>query len=165
MGKGCLGLRVSRICLLWAPECHVDSLPHSPDRWDNLPEAVNSLPGLYANTLTFSAGPRVRLSYYPVRLWGGSDKSHCLVLHRPALLTDRNEDIPLHPNHKLCLLPDGRERGQGERVCSFTHFPAEGRPALTMLDRVLTRPYVVNKFKDGSQCPMIVTPYVSAETT
>jgi hypothetical protein len=37
-----------------------DSLLHSPDRWDNLPEAVKSLPGLYANTLTFSAGPRVR---------------------------------------------------------------------------------------------------------
>jgi len=31
-----------------------------PDRWDNLPEAVASLPGLYANTMTFSAGPRVR---------------------------------------------------------------------------------------------------------
>jgi hypothetical protein len=37
-----------------------DSLLHSPDRWDNLPEAVKSLPGVYANTLTFSAGPRVR---------------------------------------------------------------------------------------------------------
>jgi len=34
----------------------------SPDRWDNLPEAVTSLPGLYSNTLTFSAGPRVRFS-------------------------------------------------------------------------------------------------------
>jgi hypothetical protein len=41
---------------------HVDDpLPVlSPDRWDNLPEAVKSLPGIYANTLTFSAGPRVR---------------------------------------------------------------------------------------------------------
>jgi hypothetical protein len=37
-----------------------DSLLYSPDRWDNLPEAVKSLPGVYANTLTFSAGPRVR---------------------------------------------------------------------------------------------------------
>jgi hypothetical protein len=39
------------------------SLPR-PDRWDNLPEAVISLPGLYANTMTFSAGPRVR-KYLP----------------------------------------------------------------------------------------------------
>ena len=43
----------------------VDDLPlHSPDRWDNLPEAVKSLPGIYANTLTFSAGPRVRYFSY-----------------------------------------------------------------------------------------------------
>jgi hypothetical protein len=31
----------------------------SPDRWDNLPEAVSNQPGLFANILTFSAGPRV----------------------------------------------------------------------------------------------------------
>jgi hypothetical protein len=68
MGKGCVGIRVSLLCLLWPPES-VDSLPRSPDRWDNLPEAVTSLPGLYANTLTFSAGPRVRPSYYCARLW------------------------------------------------------------------------------------------------
>ncbi|KAG9316669.1 cytochrome P450 [Chiua virens] len=29
-----------------------------PDRWDHLPEAVEALPGLYSNLLTFSAGPR-----------------------------------------------------------------------------------------------------------
>jgi hypothetical protein len=45
-----------------------DSLPHSPDRWDNLPEAVKSLPGVYANTLTFSAGPRVRYFCHIVRV-------------------------------------------------------------------------------------------------
>jgi hypothetical protein len=33
----------------------------SPDRWDNLPESALRQPGLFANTLTFSAGPRVRL--------------------------------------------------------------------------------------------------------
>ena len=32
---------------------------HSPDRWDNLPESASELPGLFSNTLTFSAGPRV----------------------------------------------------------------------------------------------------------
>ena len=45
-----------------------DSLLHSPDRWDNLPEAVKSLPGVYANTLTFSAGPRVSYFCYIVRV-------------------------------------------------------------------------------------------------
>lgn len=30
-----------------------------PDRWDNLPDAVKTQPGLYSNLMTFSAGPRV----------------------------------------------------------------------------------------------------------
>jgi hypothetical protein len=50
------------------PEREVDdSALHSPDRWDNLPEAVKSLPGVYANMLTFSAGPRVRNLWHIVR--------------------------------------------------------------------------------------------------
>ena len=40
-----------------------------------------------------------------------------------------------------------------------------GRVGLKMIDRVLTRPYVSGKLKEGSQCPMIVTPYVPAEST
>ncbi|KZT08852.1 cytochrome P450 [Laetiporus sulphureus 93-53] len=35
-----------------------DGWAFNPDRWDNLPEAMKSQPGLYNNTLTFSAGPR-----------------------------------------------------------------------------------------------------------
>ncbi|KAH7926700.1 cytochrome P450 [Leucogyrophana mollusca] len=35
-----------------------DAWEFDPDRWDNLPEAVQSLPGLFSNLLTFSAGPR-----------------------------------------------------------------------------------------------------------
>jgi hypothetical protein len=36
----------------------------SPDRWDNLPESVTSLPSIfaYANMMSFSAGPRVWFS-------------------------------------------------------------------------------------------------------
>jgi len=36
---------------------------YSPDRWDNLPETASELPGLFSNTLTFSAGPRVSCSH------------------------------------------------------------------------------------------------------
>ncbi|KAG6907916.1 hypothetical protein DXG01_006971 [Tephrocybe rancida] len=35
-----------------------DAWIFNPDRWDNLPEAAAQLPGLYSNTLSFSAGPR-----------------------------------------------------------------------------------------------------------
>ncbi|KAI0035888.1 cytochrome P450 [Vararia minispora EC-137] len=35
-----------------------DAWKFNPDRWSCLPESVASLSGIYANTLTFSAGPR-----------------------------------------------------------------------------------------------------------
>ncbi|KAF6759987.1 cytochrome-450 hydroxylase [Ephemerocybe angulata] len=35
-----------------------DAWEFKPDRWDDLPEAARQLPGLFSNTLTFSAGPR-----------------------------------------------------------------------------------------------------------
>jgi hypothetical protein len=31
----------------------------SPDRWDTLSDAAKAQPGVYANVMTFSAGPRV----------------------------------------------------------------------------------------------------------
>lgn len=36
-----------------------------PDRWDNLSDTAANLPGLFSNTLTFSAGPRVRFLPLP----------------------------------------------------------------------------------------------------
>ena len=44
-------------------------------------------------------------------------------------------------------------------------FLVQGRVALKMLDRVVTRPYLMWKFKEGTQCPMIVTPYAPAKVT
>ncbi|KAF8200874.1 cytochrome P450 [Pholiota molesta] len=35
-----------------------DAWEFQPDRWDHLPESASQLPGLFSNTLTFSAGPR-----------------------------------------------------------------------------------------------------------
>ncbi|CAK5271312.1 unnamed protein product [Mycena citricolor] len=33
------------------------TISHRPERWDNLPEAVNSIPGIWAHQMTFMAGP------------------------------------------------------------------------------------------------------------
>jgi hypothetical protein len=81
-------------------------------------------------------------------------------VHRPALFSYRDEDIPVHPNYQLCLLGDRREGRQGERVCIATVL-TEG--CLLKASSVLTRPYLSRKFKEGSQCPMIVTPYIHDE--
>jgi hypothetical protein len=66
-----MGICVSRLMSILGKVLHADDLLlPSPDRWDNLPEAVKSLPGLYANTLTFSAGPRVRFFGHNALLCG-----------------------------------------------------------------------------------------------
>ncbi|KAJ7622094.1 cytochrome P450 [Roridomyces roridus] len=40
-----------------------DAGEFKPERWDNLPEAVSALPGIWANLLTFFAGPHNCIGY------------------------------------------------------------------------------------------------------
>ncbi|KAI0256106.1 cytochrome P450 [Lactifluus subvellereus] len=95
-----------------------------PDRWDNLPESVASLPGLYANTLTFSAGPR---SCIGQRFSLIEMKSFLYVLITNFVFSETDRKV-------------------------------------VKANVVLTRPYLSGKFQEGSQCPMIITPYVPEET-
>ena len=39
---------------------------YRPDRWDDLPDAAKSQPGLYSNIMSFSAGPRVSSGGPPI---------------------------------------------------------------------------------------------------
>ncbi|KAH9922942.1 cytochrome P450 [Fomitopsis serialis] len=101
---------------VWGP----DGWAFKPDRWDNLPEAVVSQPGLYNNTLTFSAGPRacIGLRFSIIEI-----KTFLFIL--------------------------------------LTHFTfAESDEKVGKANVVLTRPYVIGKHMAGSQCPLLVTPYV-----
>ncbi|KAJ7845922.1 cytochrome P450 [Mycena leptocephala] len=74
-----------------------DAWEFNPDRWDNLPEAVQQNPWHFSNILTFSAGPRAKTD----------DK-------------------------------------------------------ITKYNVVLTRPYLTGKFKDGTQCPLLVSRFTSS---
>ncbi|KAI0268696.1 cytochrome-450 hydroxylase [Gloeopeniophorella convolvens] len=100
-----------------------DAWQFIPDRWDNLPEAVTSLPGLYANTLTFSAGPR---SCIGQRFSLIEMKTFLYILITNFVFSETDEKV-------------------------------------VKANVVLTRPYLSRKFEEGSQCPMIVTPYVADE--
>ncbi|TCD65273.1 hypothetical protein EIP91_002834 [Steccherinum ochraceum] len=103
---------------LWGP----DAWAFVPDRWDNLPEAVTSIPGLYSNILTFSAGPRscIGLRFSIIEM-----KSFLFIL-----------------------------------LSNFTFATTDEKVAKANV--VLTRPYVLGKHSAGSQCPLLVTPYVPA---
>lgn len=96
-----------------------DAWEFHPDRWDNLPETASELPGLFSNTLTFSAGPRscigLRFSMIEIKTF-------------------------------LYLL-----------LTNFTFQPTEDK--ILKANVVLTRPYISGKYKEGSQCPLIVLPY------
>ncbi|PFH50017.1 hypothetical protein AMATHDRAFT_146368 [Amanita thiersii Skay4041] len=98
-----------------------DAWEYNPDRWDNLPEPVSSLPGLFSNTLTFSAGPRscigMRFSVIEIKVF-------------------------------LYIL-----------VTDFVFKLTENK--ISKVNVVLTRPYVIGKYKEGSKCPLIVEPYTS----
>ncbi|CAL1713683.1 unnamed protein product [Somion occarium] len=96
-----------------------------PDRWDNLPDAVSTLPGIYSNLMTFSAGPR---SCIGMRFSIIEMKSFLFIL-----------------------------------LSNFVFAPTEDK--IGKANVVLTRPYVVGKHKEGSQCPLLVTPYVPEGTS
>ncbi|KII91550.1 hypothetical protein PLICRDRAFT_51689 [Plicaturopsis crispa FD-325 SS-3] len=52
-------LSINRSKELWGE----DALEFKPDRWDNLPESVTSIPSVWAHQLTFIAGPRACIGY------------------------------------------------------------------------------------------------------
>ncbi|KAL0956023.1 hypothetical protein HGRIS_002196 [Hohenbuehelia grisea] len=91
----------------------------NPDRWDALPDAVNELPGLFAHTLTFSAGPR-----------------SCIGM-RFSLIEIKTFLYILLTSFEFSECP-------GTRIIKA--------------NVVLTRPYVAGRFKEGSQCPLMVKP-------
>jgi len=99
---------------VWGP----DAWQFDPDRWNKLPDAVTSQPGIFANTMTFSAGPRACIGY----------KFSIMEI-------------------KIFLYV---------LITSFVFSDPEN---VYKANVVLTRPYVVNKAQQGSQCPLRVTPY------
>ncbi|KAJ6609827.1 cytochrome-450 hydroxylase [Mycena sp. CBHHK59/15] len=92
----------------------------SPDRWDNLPEAVQQQPWHFSNILTFSAGPRacpgVRFAMIEI-------KTFYYILLTNFVFRETEEKVIKH-------------------------------------NVVLTRPYLTGRFKDGTQCPLLISPYI-----
>ncbi|KAH9896022.1 cytochrome P450 [Cubamyces lactineus] len=52
-------LAMNRDKALWGD----DAFEFRPERWDTLPDAVSSIPGIWANNLTFMGGPHACLGY------------------------------------------------------------------------------------------------------
>ncbi|KAI0076708.1 cytochrome-450 hydroxylase [Panus rudis PR-1116 ss-1] len=96
-----------------------DAWSFVPDRWDNLPETVKSQPGIYANLMTFSAGPRACIG---MRFSIIEMKSFLFILLANFVFSQTDEKI--------------------------------GKANV-----VLTRPYIMGKHREGSQCPLKVRPY------
>jgi hypothetical protein len=74
--------------------CGVDS----PDRWEEMGEGASVLPGLYSNTLTFSAGPRVRGARVMLKL---IRVNWFTVVYGDAVLTGRDQDVSVHFTDEL----------------------------------------------------------------
>jgi len=50
---------INQLKSLWGPDAH----EFRPERWDQVPGAVSSIPGIYSNLLTFLGGPRNCIGY------------------------------------------------------------------------------------------------------
>ncbi|KAF9566823.1 cytochrome-450 hydroxylase [Agrocybe pediades] len=95
-----------------------DAWEFVPDRWDHLDELDTlELPGLFSNTLTFSAGPRscigLRFSMIEIKTF-----LYILLTRFKFETTDQK---------------------------------------IIRANVVLTRPYVSGRYKEGSQCPLLIT--------
>ncbi|GLB37143.1 putative cytochrome P450 [Lyophyllum shimeji] len=100
-----------------------DAWVFNPDRWEDLPEAAARQPGLFSNTLSFSAGPRscigMRFSLVEIKTF-------------------------------LYIL-----------ITNFVFDVTDSK--IFKANVVLTRPYVCGKYKEGSQCPLLVSRYISSQ--
>ncbi|KAJ7680230.1 cytochrome-450 hydroxylase [Mycena polygramma] len=94
-----------------------DAWEFNPDRWDDLPEAVQRYPWHFSNILTFSAGPRacpgIRFALIEI-------KTFYYILLTNFVFRETEDKITKH-------------------------------------NVVLTRPYLAGRFKDGTQCPLLVS--------
>ncbi|KAF9219209.1 cytochrome P450 [Gyrodon lividus] len=52
-------LAMNRSEELWGPDAH----EFKPERWDNVPEAVSNIPGVWGHLLSFLGGPRACIGY------------------------------------------------------------------------------------------------------
>ncbi|KXN90645.1 Cytochrome P450 4F1 [Leucoagaricus sp. SymC.cos] len=111
-----------------------DAWEFNPDRWDVLPEEAQELPGLFSNTLTFSAGPRVRLYFLPSFYDSGLTVMQSCIGMRFSMIEIKTF---------LYIL-----------LTHFAFTPTEEK--INRVNVVLTRPFVSKRYKEGSQLPLIV---------
>ena len=82
----------------------------SPDRWNDVPDAVQAVPGLYNHTLTFSAGPRVstlsslalvRKNSYTIRQACIGVRMSIIELKSFLFILVTNFKFAVSPDHKI----------------------------------------------------------------
>ncbi|KAH0835840.1 cytochrome P450 [Lanmaoa asiatica] len=65
-------LAINRSQELWGPDAH----EFKPERWENIPEAVSQIPGVWGHLLTFLGGPRACIGYRFALVESGTDVDH-----------------------------------------------------------------------------------------
>jgi len=109
-------LAINRSVEVWGN----DATEFRPERWETIPEAASSIPGVWANLLTFMGGPRgcigyrfslvemkallftlVRAFEFQLAVPPGEIKSKSSIVQRPVLISDPDgkNQMPLFVKH------------------------------------------------------------------
>lgn len=111
-----------------------------PERWENAPEAITSIPGVWGNMLSFLAGPRACIGY------------------RFSLV---ESVIPFAPKQSLDIHVICRTKAllfSLVRAFEFELAVAPGK--VTKRSTIVQRPVILGEDENSNQMPLIVRPYV-----
>jgi hypothetical protein len=115
--------------------------PHlyRPERWQNIPDAVSAIPGVWANILSFLGGPRACIGY---RL---SLVEYVFPVHH----------VTMAPNAAIIRI----KALLFTLVRAFEFELAVPASSIAKKQGIVQRPMVITEKEDGNQMPLLMRPY------
>ncbi|OJT13786.1 Phylloquinone omega-hydroxylase CYP4F2 [Trametes pubescens] len=117
-----------------------DAYEFKPERWQDPPAAISSLPGVWGHLMTFGGGPRACIGY-----------RFSLVEYVSALPVVANTEMLTQMDRMRALI--------FTLVRAFAFAPAIDPSELRTRPGIVLRPFLAGAPNEGSQIPLMVTRY------
>ncbi len=113
-----------------------------PERWENPPNAISSVPGVWGHLLTFLGGPHACIGYR------FSVTEYVYAFLEPRICTKAPDYTPFRLKALLFAL-----------VRAFEFELAVPHEDILPMGLLVQRPTVRNELDKGAQLPMLIRPY------